>query len=69
MCPCHVVTLGLCLPQTVEKHPWLLSPDKRLPKAISFVLTHSVAVTVKDLEMADFPSLKLMETSRVLQKE
>lgn len=38
-------------------------------KVISFLLTHSVAVTVKDLETADFPSLKLIETSRVLQKE
>lgn len=32
MCPCRVVTLGLCLSQTVEKLPWLLSHDKRLSK-------------------------------------
>lgn len=33
----------------------------------NFVLTHSVAVTTNELEIIDFPPLKLTETSRVLK--
>lgn len=34
----------------------------------TFLLTHSVAVTINELEMTDFPPLKLTETSRVLKE-
>lgn len=46
-------------------------PDKIIFKRefyANFLLTHSVAVTTKELEMTDFPPLKLTETSRVLKE-